>query len=74
MEKSSPLYAVLSLPGFPGQIFTFAKFSWLCWLLMGGGGAFVNGLTFDVSGTGAETSRLWGLTGERREADGQLPD
>ena len=51
-----------------------AEFSRLCGLLVGGSLAFLSGLTSEVSAIGAETSRLWGLTGERWEADGRLPD
>lgn len=49
------------------------ELSRLCWVFLGGL-VCLNGLTSDVSATGAETSRLWGLTGERWEADGRLPD
>jgi len=46
----------------------------LCWLLVGGGFASLGGLATGLLATGAETSRLWGLSGERWKADGRLPD
>ncbi len=51
-----------------------AEVSWLGWLLLCGGLAFLSGLTSHPAATGAETSRLWGLNGERWEPDGRLPD